>query len=100
MITVANRIYVNPDHAEAFEERFKNRASLVDGMPGFVSYQLWRPQTDGAPYVVLTTWESQAAFEAWTQSDAFRHGHARSGTLPKDTFSRPSQMEMHEIIDG
>ena len=37
MITVANRIYVKPEYAEAFEAAFRDRAGLVDGMPGFVS---------------------------------------------------------------
>ena len=32
MITVANRIYVTPEYADAFEERFRTRAGLVDGM--------------------------------------------------------------------
>ena len=35
MITVANRIYVAPEYQDEFEERFRNRARLVDGMPGF-----------------------------------------------------------------
>ena len=43
MITVANRIFVAPDYAEAFEERFRSRARLVDGMPGFISNQVLRP---------------------------------------------------------
>ncbi len=43
-------------------------------------------------------WESRAAFEAWTTSDAFRQGHARSGTLPKDAFSGPNVLEIHEVV--
>lgn len=98
MIIVANRIYVHPDHTAAFEERFLNRASMVDQMPGFVAYQLLRPVQPEDPYIVMTTWESQAAFEAWTSSDAFKQGHARSGTLPEGTFTQPNKMEIHEII--
>jgi heme-degrading monooxygenase HmoA len=33
-----NRIPVHPDHREAFEERFSDRAALVDGMDGFVAF--------------------------------------------------------------
>ena len=43
MITVANRIYVKPEYGEAFEARFRDRAGLVDGMPGFVSNMVLRP---------------------------------------------------------
>jgi heme-degrading monooxygenase HmoA len=45
MITVANRIYVVPEYQDEFEERFRNRARLVDGMPGFISNQVLRPMT-------------------------------------------------------
>ena len=36
MITAMNRIYVVPEYAEQFEQRFRTRARLVDGMPGFI----------------------------------------------------------------
>lgn len=98
MIAVANRIYVAKEYAEAFEERFRSRAGLVDGMPGFLSNQVLRPVNEGDPYVVLTFWESRAHFEGWIASDAFTKGHARSGTLPKEAFTGPNKLEMHEVI--
>ena len=98
MITVANRLYVKPEHAEAFETVFRERAGLVDGMPGFISNQVLRPVNEGEPYVVLTTWTSRDTFMAWVRSDAFTKGHAQSGTLPKDAYFQPNSLEMHEII--
>ncbi len=98
MIAVANRIFVAPEYAEAFEERFRTRAGLVDGMPGFISNQVLRPIHPGDPYIVLTFWESYAHFESWTKSDAFIKGHARSGTLPKEAFIAPNKLEVHEVI--
>ncbi len=68
MITTANRIFVNPEYADLFEENFRNRAGLVDRMPGFVSNQLLRPVNPGDPYIVLTVWESRA--------------HLRTGCVP------------------
>ncbi len=59
MITVANRIYVKPEYGEAFEKVFRERAKLVDEMPGFVSNQVLRPVNDGEPYVVFTIWNSR-----------------------------------------
>lgn len=98
MITVANRIYVKPEYAEAFETAFRDRAGLVDGMPGFVSNQVLRPANDGDPYVVLTLWNSREDFLGWVRSDAFTKGHAQSGTLPKDAYPKPNVLEMHEVI--
>lgn len=98
MISVANRIHVKLEYHDAFEARFRDRAGLVDGMPGFIANHVLRPTRDGDPFVVLTFWESREAFEAWTTSDAFRQGHARSGTLPKDAFSGPNVLEIHEVV--
>ncbi|MFC1464206.1 MAG: antibiotic biosynthesis monooxygenase family protein [Candidatus Brachytrichaceae bacterium NZ_4S206] len=98
MITTANRIFVNPQYAEAFEENFRNRAKLVDKMPGFIRNLLLRPANPGDPYIVLTFWESRAHFEAWVRSPEFVQGHARSGTLPKDVFTAPNQLELHEVV--
>lgn len=98
MIAVANRIYVHPEYAEAFESRFQERAGLVDEMEGFISNQVLRPTAEGDPYVVLTFWESREAFQNWVGSDAFKKGHARSGTMPDDAFPRKSKLEIHEVI--
>jgi heme-degrading monooxygenase HmoA len=98
MITVANRLYVKPEYTDAFEKVFRERAGLVDEMPGFVSNQVLRPVNEGQPYVVLTIWASREAFMGWIRSDAFVTGHAQSGTLPKDAYSQQNVLEMHEII--
>ncbi|MBD0369659.1 MAG: antibiotic biosynthesis monooxygenase [Pyrinomonadaceae bacterium] len=98
MITVANRIYVNKEYAERFEERFRERAGLVDKMPGFISNQVLRPVNEGDPYIVFTIWQSRADFLNWVRSDAFVKGHAQSGTLPKEAFSRANVLEMHEVV--
>ena len=98
MITVANRIYVAPEFADAFEERFRKRAGLVDGMPGFVSNQVLRPVNEGDPYVVFTTWNSRQDFLNWVRSDEFVKGHAQSGTLPKDAYFKTNILELHEVL--
>lgn len=100
MIVTCNRIPVNPEHADAFEARFADRASLVDGMAGFISFQLLRPLAPDQPYVVMTFWESEAHFKAWTESAAFKEGHARSGTLPAQTFMGHPVLERYEVIQS
>ncbi len=98
MFTTANRIFVDPQFAAQFEANFSQRARLVDQMPGFVRNLLLRPATPGAPYIVLTFWESREHFEAWVRSPEFAQGHARSGSLPKEAFTAPNQLEMHEVV--
>jgi heme-degrading monooxygenase HmoA len=91
MFVVMNRIPVNPDYTDQFEERFKTRARAVDKMKGF-------PDDPEDPYIVLTTWDSKEDFEAWVNSDAFKKGHARSGTLPQEAFLGRSKLESFEVI--
>ncbi len=98
MITVANRIYVRPEFAAAFETVFHERAGLVDKMPGFISNQVLRPVNEGDPYVVFTTWSSRQDFLSWVRSDEFVKGHAQSGTLPKEAYAMPNVLEMHEVV--
>ncbi len=98
MITVANRIYVRQEYADAFEKRFRERAGLVDKMPGFVSNLVLRPVNGGDPYVVFTVWNSRQDFLNWVRSDAFVKGHTQSGTLPKEAFTSANVLEMHEVV--
>lgn len=98
MIVTCNRIPVNPEYAEAFEARFSDRSSLVDGMPGFISFNLLRPTEEGDPYIVMTFWESEAHFKGWTESAAFKEGHARSGQLPSGAFAGHPRLEIFEVI--
>lgn len=98
MITVANRIFVNPEYTAQFEEAFRKRAGLVDSMPGFIANQVLRPVNPGDPYIVLTLWNARSDFDAWIRSDAFTQGHARSGSLPREAYAAANKLEVHEVI--
>ena len=98
MFVVMNRISVNPAYAEQFEERFRSRAGEVDKMPGFIRNQVLRPDTPDEPYIVMTYWQSKQDFENWVDSDAFKKGHSRSGTLPQDAFGGRPKLESFEVI--
>jgi heme-degrading monooxygenase HmoA len=96
MFIVANRVPVAEGWEETFEERFRQRAGQIDEQEGFVRMQILRPQSDGAPYVVLTTWQDRASFESWVGSEDFKLAHANP--MPKEAFDGASKMEMHEVV--
>lgn len=98
MILVANRIFIGPTHADAFERLFESRARLVDGMPGFIANQVLKPVTKGAPYVIETWWETREHFVSWTKSEEFKAGHARTETLPPEAFTSPTTLEIYEVF--
>lgn len=99
MITVANRIFVAPERAATFEARFLGRPRLVDDRPGFVASHLLRPTAAGEPYVVLTFWESRAAFEAWRSGPEFKDGHKGGQMLPEGTV-QTNTVEIHEVFSS
>ena len=105
MIVVSNRIPVAVGHEQAFEERFRDRAGLVERHPGFVRMEILRPKQvamhggklGGSPYyVVLTYWDTEDDFVRWTESEDFRRAH--SNRPPKEMFAGPNVFEMQEII--
>ncbi|ABK44868.1 Antibiotic biosynthesis monooxygenase [Magnetococcus marinus MC-1] len=98
MIVVMNRIPVHKEHHADFEERFRNRAGLVDRSPGFIRNVILRPAEESSEYhVVMTFWESQAHFMAWTKSDAFREAHKNAGNQP-EIYKGPNVFEMYEAV--
>ncbi len=48
----------------------------------------------------MTFWESDEHFKAWTESAAFKEGHARSGRLPPEAFAGHPKLETFEVIQS
>jgi len=72
-----NAITVDADRGEELAARFAARAGQVDHQDGFEEFQLLRPTDERSTWLVYTRWRDQGAFEAWVNSPAFQHGHAR-----------------------
>ena len=64
------------DHTE-LERHFRERAHLVDGMPGFLYLQLLRPQAGEATHTFLTAWRDRGAFRSYMRSVEHATSHAR-----------------------
>lgn len=81
MFIAMNRFQVRLGSEQAFEKVWATRESYLGSMPGFVEFHLLKGPVneDHTLYSTHTTWESRAAFEAWTRSEAFRKAHARAG---------------------
>jgi heme-degrading monooxygenase HmoA len=76
-----HRFRVAKGSERAFEKVWLSRDSQLDTVPGFVEFHLLKgPEADDHTlYASHTTRESQAAFEAWTRSEAFRAAHQQAG---------------------
>ena len=77
MIVATNRIQVRKGSGPQLEERFAHSGG-VEQADGFVSFQMWRSaaESEHDEYLVVTTWETQAALDAYAKSDAFKRSHS------------------------
>ncbi len=111
MIVVTNRIPIAAGHEIDFEDRFRNRAHLIDQAPGFVRNEVhrprpmrfdresgtWRddPETQGY-YEVKTWWRTLDDFAAWTTSPSFAEAH--KDRPPKEMFAGSNELTVHEVF--
>ncbi|MGA8907129.1 MAG: antibiotic biosynthesis monooxygenase [Acidobacteriaceae bacterium] len=81
MFIAMNRFKVVHGAEGDFEQVWTSRDTHLQGVPGFVVFHLLRgpERDDHTLYASHTIWHSQADFEAWTQSEAFRMAHRNAG---------------------
>jgi len=99
MYIAMNRFKVLPGAEEAFEKVWLEREVHLDQVPGFLEFHLLRgPRAeDHTLYVSHTVWRSQAAFEDWTRSEAFRMAHRGAGGNKPLYLGHP-QFEGFEVL--
>ncbi len=73
-----NSIECAPDYVPRFRELFQSRAHAIDRLPGFKGIYVLEPQSEGKPFLVVSQWEDEASFRAWTESPEFLEGHRRA----------------------
>ena len=81
MYVVMNRLTVTPENAGHLEQGFAHSAERMRAVPGCGNFHLLKEAgiEGDVVYMVMTEWENEAAFHAWTESDAFRRAHANAG---------------------
>ncbi|MCE4624926.1 MAG: antibiotic biosynthesis monooxygenase [Desulfurococcales archaeon] len=80
VVAIVNRIVAEDE--EVFDriiERFKNRARLVDRMPGFMGIELF-VNRERREVLVITRWRSREDMERWLESAEFRMAHRGGGS--------------------
>lgn len=100
MYIAMNRFKIKPGDEASFEQIWHDRETFLDGVPGFISFNLLKGPTSDqhSLYASHSVWQDQAAFEAWAKSDAFRKAHANAGNSRKDIYLGPPQLEGFESI--
>ncbi len=94
-----NAINVREGLGPELEKRFAERAGEVEKMPGFEGFELLRPADGEGPYYVYTRWESEGAFQAWVNSDAFKKGHRQASRAQgRESVSHASELLSFEVV--
>ncbi len=91
-----NAIEIPPGAGPELEKRFANRAHAVDNQPGFLGFQLLRPVKGEDRYFVVTTWESEEAFQAWATGPAI---HAHAGERSNPVAKGAHLLEFEVVLD-
>lgn len=99
MFIAMNRFRIAPGREDDFVSVWKNRDSHLDGVPGFRSFNLLRGATtdEYTLFASHSIWDSRAAFEAWTRSEAFRMAHRNAGDTKGIYLGHP-QVETFESV--
>ena len=93
---VANRVFVKAEYADEFATRFRRRAGQIDQQPGFLRMEVLAPRSDDTPYVVLTHWRDQQAFDDWVGSEDFRRAH--QDPMDKNAFLDGGGLERYAVV--
>lgn len=99
MFIAMNRFKIAPGREQDFIEIWKNRESRLDVVPGFKEFHLLQGPSDDecTLFASHAVWGSQAAFEAWTNSEAFKKAHANAGGA-KGIYLGPPNFEGFEVV--
>ncbi|MDP2087046.1 MAG: antibiotic biosynthesis monooxygenase [Gemmobacter sp.] len=99
MYLTMNRFKVKPGQEAAFEAIWTGRDSQLPQVPGFVAFHLLKgpAKNDHTLYASHTMWASEAAFTAWTKSEAFRAAHRSAGSSG-DVYLGPPELEIFASV--
>ena len=99
MFIAMNRFKITLGSENDFEDVWRNRDSHLDGVEGFVSFNLIKGESNKeyTLYASHSTWKSQKNFEAWTKSESFRKAHKNAGKN-KNLYIGHPQFEGFNVV--
>lgn len=84
MKTVITETTVKEGQEGAWDAAYRERLEDARRQPGFVGMELLIPEDQPRLRVVVGTWQSQAAWSAWHETDIFRRTRERMNAATTD----------------
>lgn len=99
MFIAMNRFAVKLEYEDAFVTLWRSRDSYLDGVDGFISFNLMRGEAGDnvIDFATHTVWVDEKAFREWVKSDAFKRAHQGPRPDP-DMFAEPNKLELFESV--
>ena len=99
MYIAMNRFKIVLGKEKEFEDVWKNRATHLEGVPGFKEFHLVKGDTNDEHtlYASHSRWNSEQDFINWTKSESFRMAHKNTGQH-KDVYLGHPDFEGFKVI--
>ena len=99
MYIAMNRFRIVLGRENEFENIWKNRDTHLEGVSGFINFNLVKGDTDEecTLYASHSTWKSEEDFISWTKSESFRKAHKDAGSN-KDLYLGNPQFEGFNVV--
>ena len=111
MITHIVYHWVLPDQIERAKELFEANGRVIREIPGFVSRQILRSQSDPLKWAAANTWQDEGSLQRWMEHpDHILDAFGRTLTGPADSEyvkkyanaghfdSRPAESDRFEVV--
>ena len=94
MMTIVTSVFLKEGVESEWDAAMQERLSAARTQAGWIGGQLLMPSKAAHTRVIVGTWETHAAWEAWHQDAAFAETRQRLDGLE----ARPSQHVWHDLI--
>jgi heme-degrading monooxygenase HmoA len=94
MMTIITTVTLRDGMEPAWDEAMRERLEAARAQPGWIGGQLLMPIDALNKRIIVGTWETRAAWEAWHTDEAFAQTRERLEGLE----SGPSEHSWHETL--
>lgn len=94
MVTVITRVVLQEGAEPEWDGAMRERLEAAQRRPGWIAGQLLMPFESLNERVIIGTWETRAAWEAWHQDESFRETRERLEGLEQ----APSETSWYEVV--
>lgn len=101
MLIAMNKFTINKGFEDAFEQRWRDRKSLLDQSPGYMHFRLLKQalqKTETCEFISYTEWLSEKYFLAWTESQEIKRAHSSGAPMAQGMMAGPPEFRAYQVV--